>query len=492
MNKAVIIGAGFGGLALGLRLQAAGVATTIIEGRDQPGGRAGAWRRGGFTFDTGPVLIADPDCLAQLWRLSGHSMADDVTLLPVDPHYRFHWPDGTTFDHAADEMRLRAEIARLSPADLTGYQRFLDYSAGVRREGYEALAPVACQELGSLIRALPTLAQYQAWRPVHGMVARFVKDERLRQALSFPPLLAGANPAAASALHAGLHAIEREGGLWFAKGGIHALVAAMVAQFERLGGTLHLGDPVTGIETVGDRATGVTTRAGRRFEGDAVASNADIMHSYGDLLADHQRGPRRAQALTRKRWGPGAFLLHFGIEGTWPGIPHSMVLLGPRYQAWLTDIFEHGVLPAENCIILHHPSVTDPDLAPPGHSTFQAIVPVPHLGKLPVDWRTVGPLLAARILDEIERRLIPEIRGRIKVQAATAPPDFARDLHAHHGSAWGLEPLLGQSGWLRPHNRDDVIGNLYFVGADTHPGGGIPGVVASARATAALMLADRA
>jgi len=491
MNKAVIIGAGFGGLALGLRLQSAGIATTIVEARDQPGGHAWAWRQDGFTFDAGPTLIADPDSLAQLWRLSGHSMADDVTLLPVDPHYRFHWPDGTTFDHAVDETRLRAEIARLSPADLAGYQRFVDYSAGVCRESYEALGPVACQELGTLVRAAPTLAQYQAWRSVYAMVARFVKDERLRQALSFPPLLAGANPATASALHTSLHALQREGGLWFPQGGTHALVAAMVAQFERLGGTLHLGDPVVAIEMVGDRATGVTTRAGLRVEGDAVASNADIMHSYGALLAGHKRGPRRAQALTRKRWGPSAFVLHFGIEGTWPGIPHSMVLLGPRYQAWLTDIFDHGVLPADSCIILHHPSLTDPSLAPPGHSTFQAIVPVPHLGKLPIDWGAVGPILTARILDEIEHRFIPEIRSRIKVQVTTAPPDFARNFNAYHGSAWGLEPLLSQSGWLRPHNRDDVIGNLYFVGAGTHPGAGIPGVVASARATAALMLADR-
>jgi len=492
MNKAVIIGAGFGGLALGLRLQSAGVATTIVEGRDQPGGRAWAWRAEGFTFDAGPALITDPDGLAQLWRLSGHEMTDDVTLLPVDPHYRFHWADGTTFDHAADETRLRAEIARFSPADLAGYQRFLDYSASVRREAYEALAPAACQTAGTLLRAAPMLAQYQAWRSVHAMIGRFVKDERLRQALSFPSLFTGTNPATASALHASLHALERSGGLWFPKGGTHALVAAMAAQFERLGGTMHLNDPVVGIETVGDRATSVTTRAGLRIEGDAVASNADIMHSYADLLAGHKRGPHRAQSLTHKHWGPGAFLLHFGIEGSWPGIPHSMVLLGARYREWLTDIFDHGVLPADSCIILHHPSVTDPSLAPAGHSTFQAIVPVPHLGKLPVDWSAVEPILATRILDEIERRLIPDIRGRIKVQASYTPPDFARDFHAHHGSAFGLEPVLSQSGWLRPHNRDDVIGNLYFVGADTHPGGGIPGVVASARATATLMLADRA
>mgnify|MGYP001143326097 CR=1 FL=1 len=492
MKKAVIIGAGFGGLALALRLQSAGIATTIVEGRDRPGGRAYAWNKDGFTFDAGPTVITDPDCLAQLWRLSGHNMADDVTLMPVMPFYRLNWPDGTNFDYSNDDVALNAEIARLDPADVAGYQKFLAYSADVFREGYEELGHVAFLDFKSMLKAAPALAQYQAWRSVYSMVSSFVRNEKLRQALSFHTLLVGGNPMKTSAIYALIHKLEKQGGVWFAKGGTNALVSGMVTHFERLGGTLHLGDPVAKIETVGDRATGVVTRAGLRFEGDAVASNADIMHSYADLLADHPRGQRRGDALLRKRWSPSLFVVHFGIEGTWPGIPHHMILFGPRYKELLTDIFEHGVLAEDFSLYLHHPTVTDPDLAPPGHSTFYALAPVPHMGKLPVNWDEVGPILTDRILAEIEKRLIPDIKSRIKVQFSYAPPDFVHDLNAHMGSAFSLEPLLTQSAWFRTHNRDDVISNLYFTGAGTHPGAGIPGVVGSARATAALMMEDLA
>lgn len=490
MKKAVIIGAGFGGLALGLRLQSAGIETTIVEARDKPGGRAYVWHKEGFTFDAGPTVITDPDCLAQLWRLSGHDMADDVTLLPVAPFYRLSWPDGTSFDYGNDEPKLRNEIARIDATDLAGYQRFLDYAAGVYHEGYEKLGHVAFLDAMSMLRAAPALMQYQAWRSVYSMVSRFIKNEKLREAFSFHSLLVGGNPMTTSAIYALIHKLEKESGVWFAKGGTHALIRAMVTHFERLGGTLRLGDAVARIDMVGDRVTGVVTRANHVIEADAVATNADLMHSYRDLLAGHARGPRRAAALERKRWSPSLFLVHFGIEGTWPGIPHHSILFGPRYKELLADIFDHGVLAQDFSLYLHHPTVTDPDMAPPGHSTFYALAPVPHLGKLPIDWDQVGPVYADRILAEIEKRLIPDIKSRIKVQFSYAPPDFASDLHAHLGSAFSLEPLLTQSAWLRAHNRDDVIHNLYFVGAGTHPGAGIPGVVGSARATAKLMLED--
>ncbi|MBN8831250.1 MAG: phytoene desaturase [Sphingomonadales bacterium] len=492
MKRAVIIGAGFGGLALAIRLQSAGIATTLIEARDRPGGRAYVWKKEGYTFDAGPTVITDPDCLSQLWRLSGHDIAQDVTLLPVSPFYRLHWPDGTSFDYSNDDTALHAEIARLEPADVEGYRKFLASSGEVYREGYERLGHVAFLDFKSMLKAAPALAQHQAWRSVYSMVSSFVKNEKLREALSFHTLLVGGNPFSTSAIYALIHKLEKMGGVWFAKGGTNALISGMVTHFERLGGTLHLGDPVTAIETVGDRATGVTTRAGLRFEADAVASNADLMHSYRDLLAGHARGERQALSLQRKRWSPSLFLVHFGIEGTWPGIPHHMILFGPRYKELLTDIYEHGVLAEDFSLYLHHPTVTDPDLAPPGHSTFYALAPVPHMGKLPVDWEQVGKVMTDRILDEIERRLIPDIRSRIKVMFSYAPPDFEHDLNAHMGSAFSLEPLLTQSAWFRAHNRDDVISNLYFTGAGTHPGAGIPGVVGSARATATLMLEDLA
>jgi phytoene desaturase len=490
LKKAAVIGSGFGGLALAIRLQSAGVATTVIEARDRPGGRAYMWEKDGFTFDAGPTVITDPDCLDELWALSGRNLADDVTLLPVTPFYRLNWPDGTSFDYSNDEPALLRAIERLDADDVEGYKRFLVYASGVYEEGYRRLGHVAFLDFSSMIRAAPALARYQAWRSVYSIVSSFVKNDHLREALSFHTLLVGGNPMATSAIYALIHKLEKAGGVWFAKGGTHALVRAMVAHLERLGGKIRLGDPVEEIETLGDLATGVRARSGWRGDFDAVASNADVMHSYRDLLGHSMRGRKAAAALKKKRFSPSLFLVHFGIRGRWPDIPHHSILFGPRYQGLLTDIYEHGVLSADFSLYLHHPTASDASLAPEGHSTFYALAPVPHLGKLKVDWDEIAPIYADRILDEVERRLIPDLRERIVTRFHYTPADFGRDLNAHLGSAFSLEPILTQSAWFRVHNRDDKIPNLYFVGAGTHPGAGIPGVVGSAKATAGLMLDD--
>ncbi len=491
MKKAVVIGAGFGGLALAIRLQSAGIATTIVEARDKPGGRGYHWVKDGFTFDAGPTVITDPDCLQQLWALSGHDMATDVTLDPVYPFYRLNWPDGTNFDYSNNEAALNAEIAKLNPEDVAGYAKFLEYSAGVYKEGYLKLGTVAFLDFASMLKAAPSLMKYQAWRSVYSVVSSFVKSEKLREALSFHTLLVGGNPMTTSSIYALIHKLEKDGGVWFARGGTNRLVAGMVTHFERLGGVLRLDDGVEEIETLGDKVVGVRTKSGWRTDCDAVASNADIVHSYRDLLKNSSRGKRAAASLVKKRYSPSLFVVHFGIKGTWPGIAHHMILFGPRYKGLLDDIYVNGVLPKDFSIYLHHPTVTDPSMAPEGCSTFYALVPVAHMGKAPLDWDgEIGELLKERVLDEIEKRLIPDIRSRIMTSFHYAPTDFGRDLNAHLGSAFSLEPVLWQSAYFRTHNRDDAIPNLYFVGAGTHPGAGIPGVVGSAKATAALMIED--
>ncbi|MDB5717022.1 MAG: phytoene dehydrogenase, partial [Sphingomonas bacterium] len=459
--------------------------------RDRPGGRAYVWERDGFTFDAGPTVITDPACLKELWALSGRDMAEDVTLVPVSPFYRLNWPDGTNFDYSNDEPALMREIAKLDPQDAAGYRKFLDYAAGVYREGYEKLGHVAFLDFSSMIKAAPALAKYQAWRSVYSMVSSFVKNEKLREALSFHTLLVGGNPMATSAIYALIHKLEMDGGVWFAKGGTNALIRAMVTQFERLGGTVRMADPVVRIDTLGDRVTGLTTASGWHGDFDAVATNGDIMHSYRDLLGHTGRGRQAAEKLERKKFSPSLFVVHFGIRGRWPGIPHHMILFGPRYAGLLADIYDHGVLAQDFSLYLHHPTATDPAMAPDGCSTFYALAPVPHMGKLPIDWDEVGPIYRDRILDHLEARLIPGLRERLVTSFHYTPADFGRDLNAHLGSAFSLEPVLTQSAWFRTHNRDDVIPNLYFVGAGTHPGAGIPGVVGSAKATAGLMLEER-
>jgi len=493
MKTAIVIGAGFGGLALGIRLQSAGIQTTIVEARDKAGGRGYHWNRQGFTFDAGPTVITDPPSLEELWALSGNKIADDVDLMPVKPFYRLNWPDGTNYDYANDEKALREEIRKIAPDDLEGYEKFQEYSRGVEREGYQKLGSVAFLSILSMLKAAPALARYQAWRSVYSIASKYVKNDKLRQALSFQTLLVGGNPMTTSSIYALIHTIEKRGGVWFARGGTNKLVSGMVALFERLGGTVRLGDPVEEIEMQGNRATGVRTASGWQQSADAVATNGDLMHSYAKLLGNHPRGKSAAKSLKRKRWSPSLFVVHFGVKGTFPEIPHHMILFGPRYKGLLDDIYKNGRVPEDFSLYLHHPSVTDTSMAPEGYSTFYVLAPVAHLGKAKVDWDgDFGKQFAENILEEVAQRLMPDLKERIVTQFHYAPTDFGRDLSANLGSAFSLEPVLWQSAWFRAHNRDDVIDNLYFVGAGTHPGAGIPGVVGSAKATAALMLEDLA
>ncbi|HZG08879.1 MAG TPA: phytoene desaturase [Allosphingosinicella sp.] len=490
MKKAAIIGSGFGGLALAIRLQSAGIATTIFEARDKPGGRAYYWQRDGHVFDAGPTVITDPDCLKELWALSGADIARDVELMPVSPFYRLSWPDGSHFDYLNDDVRLNAQIEALNPADVAGYRRFLDYSAGVFEQGYVKLGAVPFLDFKSMLRAAPALARYQAWRSVYSMVSSFVENEKLRQALSFHTLLVGGNPMTTSAIYALIHKLERDGGVWFAKGGTNALVRGMVTHFERLGGIVRLADPVDAIREAGEGTLELGTAGGHCERFDAVASNGDVVRTYEML--EGRRGRKEAARLKRRRFSPSLFVVHFGTEGEWPDVPHHNILFGPRYQGLLNEIYRGTELADDPSIYLHHPTITDPDMAPPGCSTFYALAPVPHLGRTTFDWETEGLRYRERILEILEQRMMPGLRGRIRTIFHYSPQDFNTDLRSHLGSAFSLEPLLTQSAYFRVHNRDDAIPNLYFTGAGTHPGAGIPGVVGSAKATAGLMIQDLA
>jgi phytoene desaturase len=490
-KQVAIIGAGFGGLALAIRLQSAGMTVTIIEARDKPGGRGYHWNRQGFVFDAGPTVITDPPCLEELWALSGAKLSDDVDLMPVKPFYRLNWPDGVEYDYSNDEEELRAEILKIAPDDLAGYDKFQEYSKGVEKEGYQKLGAVAFLDFVSMIKAAPALMKYQAWRSVYSIASKYVKSEKLRQALSFQTLLVGGNPMSTSAIYALIHTIEKRGGVWFARGGTNQLVAGMVKHFERLGGTLILGDPVDEIETDNNRAVAVRTKSGLRVAADMVATNGDLMNTYSQLLRSHPRGQKQTKALNRKRWSPSLFVVHFGLKGSYPDVAHHSILFGPRYKGLLDDIYKNGVVPDDPSLYLHHPSITDPEMAPPGYSTFYVLAPVAHMGKTKVDWDgEFGERYKDAILDELERRVLPGLKANLATSFYYAPTDFSRDLAAHNGSAFSLEPVLWQSAYFRAHNRDDVINNLYFVGAGTHPGAGIPGVVGSAKATAGLMLED--
>lgn len=489
VRTAAVIGAGFGGLALAIRLQSAGVQTTLFESRDKPGGRAYVWHDEGFTFDAGPTVITDPSALEELFALSGRRLSDYVDLLPVSPFYRLCWEDGASFDYANDQAALDAQIAARNPADVDGYRRFLAYSRAVFREGYLKLGAVPFLHFRSMVQAGPQLARLGAWRSVYDAVSGFIQDEHLRQAFSFHSLLVGGSPFATSSIYALIHALEREWGVWFPRGGTGALVAALVRLFEDLGGRLRLSAPVQRIEVEDGRACAVRV-GGERIAFDQVASNADVVHTYERLLGHLPRGEREAARLKGKRFSMSLFVVHFGLGRPQPQLAHHTVCFGPRYRELVRDIFEGDRVPEDFSLYLHAPCATDPSLAPPGCSAHYVLAPVPHLGNAPLDWDVEGPRLRDRILEYLERRYMPGLRRDLVTCRIFTPADFRDALGAHVGSAFSLEPVLTQSAWFRPHNRDDAIPNLYIVGAGTHPGAGVPGVVGSAKATAGLMLTE--
>lgn len=492
-TRAAVIGSGFGGLAVAIRLQAAGVQTTIFEARDQPGGRAYVYRDRGFTFDGGPTVITAPHCLEELFSEAGRALSDYVELMPVTPFYRLLWSDGDSFDYDGDSDAMVARIRARNPADADGYLRFVAYSKQVFETGYEQLAAVPFLRFSDMVRVAPSLVRLRADRSVYAAVARFVEDERVREALSFHSLLVGGNPFETSAIYTLIHYLERKWGVFFPRGGTGALVAALVALFEQLGGEIRLSSPVHRIE-VDDSAGGVlhrvTTDAKEREIFDLVVSNADVHHTYAALYQGEPRAQRTARRLQRLDWSMSLFVLYFGTDRTYENeVVHHTVLFGPRYRELLDDIFRGSELPEDFSLYLHAPTVTDPSLAPPGCGSFYVLSPVPHLGNAPLDWDRVGPEYAERILASLER-VLPDLRRHVVTKSWITPQTFQTELRSYLGSAFSCAPRLTQSAYFRPHNRDARIPGLYLVGAGTHPGAGVPGVINSAKATAAAIVAD--
>ncbi len=488
--RAAVIGSGFGGLTLAVRLQAAGIDTTLIEKRDKPGGRAYVYEDEGYSFDGGPTIITAPPCLEEVFEAAGRNMSDYATLLPVMPFYRLYWEDGFTFDYSNDMEAITRQIADKNPSDVDGYLRFLRYAEDVFNEGYVKLAATPFLDFWSMIRVSPQLMRLQSFRSVYSIISSFIKDPHLRQVFSFHPLLVGGNPYTSSSIYTLIHYLERNWGVFFVKGGTGALVKALVQLFEELGGELRLSSPVETIRTSNGRITGLATADGWSANFNAVASNADVIHTYGCLLEGNSDARREADRLSKKRFSMSLFVAYFGVRKRHTHLAHHDILFGPRYKPLLDEIFNGPGLADDFSLYLHAPTLTDTSVAPEGCEAFYVLSPVPHLGNASIDWSEEGPRYRDRILAYLEKRYIPNLSSDLETVRILTPDDFKNVLNSHLGSAFSLEPILTQSAWFRVHNRDRRIGGLYFVGAGTHPGAGVPGVVNSAKATARLMIDD--
>jgi len=407
----------------------------------------------------------------------------------VSPFYRLVWSDGDQMDYSGDGDAMVRALAARDPRDAEGYLRFVEHSRKVFAKGYVELAHVPFLRFADMLRCAPDLARLRADRSVYATVARFVNDEHARQALSFHSLLVGGNPFETSSIYTLIHYLERQWGVWFPRGGTGALVQALVRLFEELGGALRLSSPVEQI-MVRDGIHRVVT-ATDALDYHAVVSNADVHHTYARLYRDLPAAQATRRRLERRDWSMSLFVLYFGTDRTYHDLAHHTVVFGPRYEELLRDIFHGDSLADDFSLYLHAPTVTDPSLAPPGCGSHYVLSPVPHLGHAPIDWKREAPAYAERILASLER-LMPDLRRHVVTRRWFTPEDFQGELGAFQGAAFSLAPTLGQSAWFRPHNRDARIPGLYLVGAGTHPGAGVPGVISSAKATAQTLLDDLA
>ena len=479
-RHAVVIGSGFGGLAAAVRLGARGWRVTVLERLDQPGGRARVFRQDGFIFDAGPTIVTAPFLFEELWALCGRRLSEDVELRPVSPFYRIRFADGRTFDTTGDPVAMRAEVAKFNIADLSGYERLLLASEACCRVGFERFGHVPFGSLRDMLRVLPELLRLRAFGSVHAQVAHFVKDRALRQALSFHPLLVGGNPFAASSIYGLIAFLERNWGVHFAVGGTGRLVSGLVRLIEGQGGSVRCGADVARIDVRARTATGVQLASGEAISADIVVSNACAAHTYSKLLPLSAKRRWTDRKLARARYSMGLFVWYFGTSRHYPEVAHHTILLGPRYRDLLRDIFSRKILANDFSLYLHRPTATDPSVAPVGCDAFYVLSPVPNLAS-GIDWTQAAEPYRRAIAAHLSTTILPDLDRHVVTSRVMTPQNFSDELQSHLGAGFGMEPILTQSAWFRPHNRSEEVERLFLVGAGTHPGAGLPGVLSSAR-----------
>ena len=477
---AVVIGSGFGGLAAAVRLGARGYRVTVLERLDAPGGRAYTFRQDGFTFDAGPTIITAPYLFEELWALCGKTLSDHVEIRALDPFYKIRFDDGMEFNYSGDHQAMRAEVERFAPGDVAGFERFMEVSRSIYEVAFEELAHVPFHSLGFTLKSMPDLLRLGGHRSVYATVCKYFTDPHLRVVFSFHPLLIGGNPLTATAYYCLIAHLERKHGVHFAVGGTGALVRGLVDLIEGQGGSLRMNAEVEQILAEGGRARGVRLAGGEQIAADIVVSNADSAWTYEKLLSDHPRKRWSDAKVGSRDYSMSLFVWYFGTKRRYDGVYHHTMVLGPRYEELLQDIFARKRLADDFSLYLHRPSASDPSLAPEGCDAFYVLAPVPHLDA-GVDWVERAEPYRKAIERRLEETLLPGLSQEIVTSRMLTPLDFRERLLSVKGAAFAIEPKLFQSAWFRPHNRSEELENMFLVGAGTHPGAGVPGVLSSAR-----------
>lgn len=478
----IVIGTGFGGLAAASRLLSQGHRVTVYEKRDKPGGRAYLYEINGFKFDGGPTVITAPFMFDDIFTAAGKKRENYIKFIPCNPYYRIFDRGGGKFDYNGDHKFTLDEINKRNPSDKEGYIKFLKTTKAIFEKGFVELADQPFLTLWDMIKVIPDLIKLQSHKSVYKYVSQFIEDDFLRKCFTFHPLLVGGNPFDTTSIYAMIHYLEREWGVHYAAGGTNAIVDALVTLIEEQGGTIHLNSEIDEILVKNGLATGVKLKSGDIRKADIVISNADVAFTYKNMIASEHRRKYTDSKIERTKYSMSLFVIYFGtkVRYTDSGLAHHNIIFGDRYRELLSDIFHHKKLSDDFSLYLHMPTITDPTLAPDGCESFYVLSPVPHLDSK-TDWDKQAKPYRDAIIHFLEKNHLPNLRENIIAEHYIDPIHFRDTLNSYKGSAFSVEPILTQSAWFRPHNRSEDIDNLYFVGAGTHPGAGVPGVLSSAK-----------
>jgi phytoene desaturase len=488
-KTAVIVGSGFGGMALAIRLQSAGLQVTVLEKREKIGGRAYQLKDRGYTFDMGPSLITAPHIIDSVFQAAGKKLSDYVELLPLDPYYRIYFHDGTYFDYVGDAQRMKEQMATFNPQDAERFDAFMEKAQPIYRAVIgDRLGSKSFGDLKTMLGFIPDLIRLEAYLPVTMLVNRYFKDFRHRFLYSFHPLFVGGNPFSTPSVYLMIPYLERLGGVWFSRGGMYALVEAMEKLFIELGGEIRTNHEVTEIGVLNGRVAHVEA-GGSRFEADLVISNGDVGHTYRDLIEPKHRRKWTNRKVEKLDYAMSCVLLYLGTKKKYPALEHHTLILSPRYKELIDDIFNKKIVPDDFSMYLHVPTRSDPSMAPEGCESMYVLIPVANL-RGGQDWEKMRQPFADKVIDFLEDWGMEGLRENLEVLHIMDPTDFRDDLNSLHGNAFAIIPKIFQTAYFRPHNRSEDVKGLYLVGAGTHPGAGVPGVFLSAETTYGCIAKD--
>ncbi len=483
----IVIGSGFGGLSAAIRLAAAGHEVTLFEKRDKPGGRAYTYEMEGFRFDGGPTVITAPYLFDELFALAGKRSEDYIELLPVDPFYRIFDGEGRAFNHWHSCEKSREEVARLSPSDLAGYDRFLNDTQAIFRH-FHPFTDQPSLQLGPMLKTAPFMLAKKTYRAMYPFTAGYVKDDFLRRALSFHPLLIGGNPFATPAFYSLIIEFERKWGVHYARGGTGAIVEALVRLFQELGGQIRYQSEVAEILVRNKQACGVRLQDGTAHTSDTVICNGDAAFAYKNLLPQALLPSGLNRSIDRQEYSNSLVVLYFGTNRKYADSPltHHNLILSKKFRSLMTDVFRRKKLPEEPVLYVHMPTATDPGMAPEGCEGFYVLSVAPHLDSS-ANWEEINDRYCDGILDYLQEHYLPDLRQHLAVRHNINPLHFRDTLNSHKGAAFATHPSLIQSAWGKTRCRSPYIKNLYFVGASVHPGAGVPAVITSGKIAAQLI-----